>query len=204
MALQRLYDTNVWSLLLANTSYGLIVDYKNIGPTLTELREFYIPELDLWDEKKMRVILAWALVRQHTLTEHHKNLEQYFLFSREEAQILQGLPQLVSQIRQINSESVADYKTLLAHENFFIAATLIQILSSEDRLAIPHLRHRKNLFSSNKLKPDPLLTGRDLIALGIQPGPEVKEILANVYRAQLEEKIFTREEALKLAVPIKK
>jgi poly(A) polymerase len=49
-----------------------------------------------------------------------------------------------------------------------------------------------------KVKPAPLLTGDDLIAEGYKPGPNFKAILGAVEDAQLEGKIQSREEALRL------
>ena len=40
----------------------------------------------------------------------------------------------------------------------------------------------------------PLLQGRDLIALGLEPSPRFKEILDEVYAQQLEGKLETRDE----------
>ena len=48
------------------------------------------------------------------------------------------------------------------------------------------------------LRPPRLVTGHDLIALGVQPGPAFREILEVVYSAQLEGQVRTREEALEL------
>ena len=47
--------------------------------------------------------------------------------------------------------------------------------------------------------PPRLVTGHDLVALGLQPGPVFREILEAVYEAQLEGRARTREEALALA-----
>ena len=47
-------------------------------------------------------------------------------------------------------------------------------------------------------RPTPLLTGRDLIALGYEPGPDFKPILEALEDAQLEDRISTREEALEM------
>jgi poly(A) polymerase len=49
------------------------------------------------------------------------------------------------------------------------------------------------------VRPEPLVNGHDLIALGYQPGPRFKEILDAVRDAQLEGQITTHEEALALA-----
>jgi len=47
-----------------------------------------------------------------------------------------------------------------------------------------------------EIRPEPLITGDDLINLGYTPGPRFKEILAAVEDAQLEGKIHSREEAV--------
>jgi poly(A) polymerase len=51
-------------------------------------------------------------------------------------------------------------------------------------------------FSSEPLIPKPLINGRDLMAIGWQPGPQLGQILTKVQDAQLEGVITTREEAL--------
>src|SRR5262249_26628632 len=49
-----------------------------------------------------------------------------------------------------------------------------------------------------QIRPQPLLTGDDLIAAGYQPGPMFKELLTAVEDAQLEGSISTKEEAMGL------
>ncbi len=44
--------------------------------------------------------------------------------------------------------------------------------------------------------PPPLLTGRDLIAQGLKPGPQFKQLLHSIEDAQLEGLVHTRDEAL--------
>jgi len=46
------------------------------------------------------------------------------------------------------------------------------------------------------IRPEPLITGRDLIDAGYEPGPRFKEILAAVEDAQLEGGLATREAAM--------
>jgi hypothetical protein len=47
-----------------------------------------------------------------------------------------------------------------------------------------------------QLNPPPLLTGADLISLGLQPGPEFKRLLERARAAQLDGEISSSEEAL--------
>lgn len=58
------------------------------------------------------------------------------------------------------------------------------------------LQQKKKEFASQPLIPSPLVTGKDLIALGMQPGPRLGKLLQAVKDAQLENRIKTREEAL--------
>ena len=51
-------------------------------------------------------------------------------------------------------------------------------------------------FAAEPLIPKPLVSGRDLIQLGIKPGPRFKEILEAVQTEQLEGRILAREPAL--------
>jgi poly(A) polymerase len=49
-----------------------------------------------------------------------------------------------------------------------------------------------------QVRPEPLITGRELIALGYRPGPAFKAMLHRVEEAQLEGAIHSPEEALAL------
>ena len=58
------------------------------------------------------------------------------------------------------------------------------------------LRAKAEEFAHEPLIPPPLVTGRDLIALGLRPGPHFKGILEAVEARQLEGVLASREEAL--------
>ncbi len=62
-------------------------------------------------------------------------------------------------------------------------------------LYFTHLKH---------LKPE--LTGRDLIALGYQPGPQIKQILSRLHEARLNEVVQSKQEELELIrrIPLSK
>jgi poly(A) polymerase len=61
------------------------------------------------------------------------------------------------------------------------------------------LRQKQLEIPVNEVKPNPLLTGKDLIALGFIPGPVFKTVLGEAYDLQLEGKITTMEEAIEWA-----
>jgi poly(A) polymerase len=60
------------------------------------------------------------------------------------------------------------------------------------------LQAREAEFAAEPLIPPPLVTGKDLIKLGLQPGPRFREILEAIQNEQLEGRILEREAALEL------
>lgn len=73
----------------------------------------------------------------------------------------------------------------------------LDCLGSHRKLDNYHLvRARWETMAKEEIHPAPLLTGDDLIALGLIPGPEFKRILSALEEAQLEGELKTREEAL--------
>lgn len=58
------------------------------------------------------------------------------------------------------------------------------------------LTHKREEFANEPIIPPPLMSGEDLIALGLKPGPQFGEILEAVETRQLEGMLRTREEAL--------
>jgi poly(A) polymerase len=75
----------------------------------------------------------------------------------------------------------------------------IDCLSSHRDLSLYEFVNEKlRTTPPQEIRPAPLLTGQDLIALGYVPGPRFKEILAAVEDAQLDGKLPTREEAVEL------
>lgn len=61
------------------------------------------------------------------------------------------------------------------------------------------VRRKQAEVPPEQLKPAPLLTGRDLIAAGYQPGPMFGKVLSEIEDAQLEGRISTAEEAMRMA-----
>jgi putative nucleotidyltransferase with HDIG domain len=59
-------------------------------------------------------------------------------------------------------------------------------------------REKMNTLPPEEVRPTPLVTGDDLIAAGYSPGPQFKEILAVVEDAQLDGKLQSKQEAMRL------
>ncbi len=91
---------------------------------------------------------------------------------------------------------VARQKRLAARPEFEEALLLLQATDSQ---AFVDARRRMLELSRTELAPVPLIDGRDLIDLGLAPGPLFRRVLDAVYDAQLEGGVVDREEALDLA-----
>jgi poly(A) polymerase len=96
----------------------------------------------------------------------------------------------------------AKLKRLMARETFPDELELhrIDCASSHRNLEnYEFLKAKAAEMPPEVLKPQPLLTGHDLLALGLKPGPLVGQILHEVEELQLEERLKTHEEALEFA-----
>lgn len=78
-----------------------------------------------------------------------------------------------------------------------LALHRIDCLSSHGNLDLYEFtRERYENTPTEEIRPTPLITGRDLIALSLKPGPSFKDLLAATEDAQLEGRLHSREEAL--------
>ena len=86
-------------------------------------------------------------------------------------------------------------KQFVARENFPTELELhrIDCLARHGKLELHRfLKHKLREFKKEELKPKRFITGDDLIALGIKPGPAMKEMLEEAYALQLEGKVKSR------------
>ena len=59
-----------------------------------------------------------------------------------------------------------------------------------------------DLLAQTGLSPDPFISGNDLMAFGMNPGPAFKIVLEGVYDAQLEGTVSDKKSAIDLAKSI--
>jgi tRNA nucleotidyltransferase (CCA-adding enzyme) len=66
---------------------------------------------------------------------------------------------------------------------------------SFEPVAMDWFRERVQQLEVEVRPPEPILRGRDVLALGVQPGPEVGRVVRAVYERQLDGMVTTLEEA---------
>ncbi len=101
--------------------------------------------------------------------------------------------------KDVQQMRVAKLKRFMARPNFEDEMELhrVDCTSSHGLLDnYDYLHAKQEEFANEPLIPPPLITGKDLIALGLKPGPRFKEILDAVEVRQLEGTLKDREAAL--------
>jgi len=76
----------------------------------------------------------------------------------------------------------------------------LQLLAAEAPASADRVRDEVEALARTGIAPPPLVTGDDLLAAGLRPGPAFREILDAVYDAQLEGLVTQPDEALQMAV----
>jgi putative nucleotidyltransferase with HDIG domain len=101
-----------------------------------------------------------------------------------------------AQVRQMNESTLKKFLRLPEFDEH-LELHRMDVLSSNGILdAYDYARERLNSIPPEAIRPQPLVTGDDLIAAGYQPGPRFKEILDAVEDAQLEGRIATHQSAM--------
>lgn len=93
-------------------------------------------------------------------------------------------------------------KRLLAEEGYPELAELCRIdalASSGDLSDYHYCQEMFGKLSNEEVKPKPLITGHDLIDMGLKPGPVFKDILTKIEDEQLEGNLKTKEKAIEMA-----
>jgi poly(A) polymerase len=92
-------------------------------------------------------------------------------------------------------------KPILVHPGIGELLALHRADSIATGKPVAHVEFCENILRTTPpevLNPPPILTGDELIAMGIEQGPVFKKLLDAVREAQLEGTIRTREEAIEL------
>jgi len=172
------------------------------GPALAALPEWasFSGVLAAWTlDRRFAGGDAEATISERTIEEETGRLRQALCLTNDERAALRSI---LRAVRRIETEwplmRVAERKRLAASPGFSEALAIVRGRrpAHGDQVAeeVAGL-HR----IGGGLAPEPLLTGEDLTAWGVKPGPRIGEALRRVYDAQLEGRVTDRTEAERLA-----
>jgi poly(A) polymerase len=122
-------------------------------------------------------------------------------FSRDEMEQVEALVANHMRFKDVDRMKESTLKRFLRMPDFAEHLELHRLdsLSASGRLENYQLAKRKlEEFPEERLRPDPLVTGTDLIGAGYEPGPLFSKMLAAVEDAQLEGRVHTPGEALEM------
>jgi len=99
-------------------------------------------------------------------------------------------------VRRMKQSTLKKFLRLPAFEEH-LELHRIDCLSSHGQLdAYEYTQEQLRSMPPEAIRPTPLITGRDLIEAGYEPGPRFKEVLTAVEDAQLEGRLASREAAM--------
>ena len=122
-------------------------------------------------------------------------------FSREEIEQVEALIDNHMRFKDVNRMKESTLKRFLRLPQFAEHLELhrLDAMSSSQRLENYALAKAKfEEYSAEHLRPEPLVTGADLIGMGYEPGPQFSQILGVLEDAQLEGRIVSQEEAMEM------
>lgn len=120
--------------------------------------------------------------------------------SNDESDDMEGAIAGLAPLVRDDPPGVATLKRFLARRTAPLSRELLAAVAGElDAGRVAELQRRLAELEATDFAPPPLITGDDLTAAGMKPGPLFKRVLEAAYDAQLEGRVTTQEEAMKLA-----
>ncbi len=100
------------------------------------------------------------------------------------------------QVQQMNQSTLKKFLRMPAFDEHLELHRLDSLSSHGQLEAYDYARQQLQSMPPEEIRPTPLITGRDLIEAGYEPGPRFKEILGAAEDAQLEGRLTSREAAM--------
>ena len=122
--------------------------------------------------------------------------------SNEESDAMEGTLLGVAHLMRDVIPRESSLKRFLARPTASLSRALFDALPAGMVIHRPGLQSKLAELEKTDYAPPPLITGDDLTAAGLTPGPVFKRVLDAVYDEQLEGRVKTRDEALKRAMEI--
>jgi poly(A) polymerase len=197
------------------------VIFRFSGPAPTSEQREHLPGMlsygpdESWDFalSLAAAALDWSIMQNRgTVTDVRRLLEtaniqrmiralrQSLRISNEEVDMMRGTLEGVA-VLLMERPSVATLKRLLQCSTASLSRRLLQQLPClVGQTLISKLNETLDAMARTDFAPPPFITGEDLIAAGLKPGKLFKQILNTVYDAQLEDRVTSKPDAMKLAM----
>lgn len=186
-----------WSLLL---TLGLRAHLSSSWPTNVALDALVGQRLAFLPDQAVDAPLALAAALTDLSPPGAREVCRSFRLSNRMTNRTKRLLRSLPAVYNAAALELADFKTLLANEDW---TPLLDLLRADlaargrDPGPVDEALRRAEAIAPQDVAPPPLLSGDDLVTLGVLPGPIMGDVLGGLYRAQLNEEVKTRDEALR-------
>jgi poly(A) polymerase len=123
--------------------------------------------------------------------------------SNEETDTIEWLLIHLPDVLASPTKSLAQLKRILSRpeaRDLLALARVDRLAADSDLSAVMHCEEFLRRTPPEQLDPPPLVTGDDLIRMGLPPGKRIREILDTIREAQLNDELTTRDEAMGLVL----
>ena len=123
-------------------------------------------------------------------------------FSNKQSNEIKSLVSEHMKFGNVKDMKKSTFKRFISIDNFDLHLKLhkADCLASHGDLSLYDFTVNKiEELSNEPIKPKPIINGDDLISLGLNPGPEFKDILSQIFDEQLEGNLKTKEDGMELA-----
>lgn len=149
-------------------------------------------------EKAGFVLSMAALLSEHPLAEVPR-VPRDLRCSNQQSDRIAWLIEHIDEIHHAEALCLPAMKLLIANEAFDELLDLHKAVCLARGLPLDGneiARQRKASIPPEEVAPPPLVTGDDLIAAGLEPGPRFREILDRLYDEQLDNQLTSRDQAM--------
>jgi poly(A) polymerase len=143
--------------------------------------------------------LAMAVLLHEVLVADVEKIMDRLKFSRLEIDHTVSLVARIPQFHSVRTMNTSDLKRFFRLPRFEDHLELERICRTASDASLEDYNFSLQMFrgwAPEQISPTPLITGKDLIELGFQPGPLFKEILTRVEDEQLEGRLTDRSSAV--------
>jgi poly(A) polymerase len=137
-----------------------------------------------------------------SVRQYVKGVRQALRVSNDESDQMEGTLYGLELLLGDASPTVPTLKRFLARPTAPMTRALLAALPSELAGRRASLERQLAELEQTDFAPPPLITGDDLTAAGLTPGPLFKRVLDQVYDAQLEGRVATKEQAMNLGLEL--
>ena len=200
-AIGQLQKTGLWNHVLPKTAEEIL------GERLSATSLAHSNQLKLSSGNQYRFETVAAVLLNEKISRskdgqaaYLQRLQERWRLKNDQIRVIEWITKHWALLDQADQRRWSEVQPAIAHE--FVWAGLDASGALGSHQAAQQFCRQCLTRSSEEIDPPPLLIGKDLIDLGIKPGPVFKQILETVRNQQLDQELHDRESARQTAIEV--